>query len=375
MDPLAHTLFGATLAESGLKRKTALATGALIIGANLPDIDAVALLWGNDYALLIRRGWTHGVLAMIILPFLLTGILLLYDQFRRRNRLRSTGKSNWPGPPVRSGPLLLISFLGVWSHPLLDWLNTYGVRLLAPFSDTWYYGDILFIIDPWVWLLLGAAVVLARSESKLGIAGWIVLGAATTALITGGAVVPTVVKILWCVGVGVIIVIRWLGWFRGRMERVAAACLAAFGLYLVLMFAGSRMAAWHADEHFAQRGITIQDIMVDPIPARIFMRGGIAASEGQYYRFLVKWTDGNSFELTGVATRVQDPNPIVRAALNSPEVEGLRNWIRFPHYEVNELDDGWRVVIRDLRFVDRYQEDPSGIGMAVVYLDEHLEPR
>jgi hypothetical protein len=140
------------------------------------------------------------------------------------------------------------------------------------------------------------------------------------------------------------------------------------------MFAGSRMAAWYADEYFAQRGITIQEIMVDPVPARMFMRGGLAVSEAQYYRFLVNWTEGNSFEITGVATRVQDPNPIVRAALNSPEVKGLRNWIRFPHYEVNELDDGWRVIIRDLRFVDRYEEDPSGIGMAVVYLDNNLEP-
>jgi inner membrane protein len=63
MDPLAHTLFGATLAEAGLKKKTALAAGTLIIGANLPDIDAIAMLWGNDHALYFRRGWTHGILS------------------------------------------------------------------------------------------------------------------------------------------------------------------------------------------------------------------------------------------------------------------------------------------------------------------------
>jgi hypothetical protein len=44
MDPLAHTLFGASMAEAGLKRKTALATATLIIGANIPDVDAVAML-------------------------------------------------------------------------------------------------------------------------------------------------------------------------------------------------------------------------------------------------------------------------------------------------------------------------------------------
>ena len=44
-------------------------------------------------------------------------------------------------PPARVGPLLLISYLGVLSHVLLDYLNNYGVRLLMPFSDRWFYGD------------------------------------------------------------------------------------------------------------------------------------------------------------------------------------------------------------------------------------------
>ena len=35
MDPLAHTLAGASLAQAGLKRLTPLATATLVIGANL----------------------------------------------------------------------------------------------------------------------------------------------------------------------------------------------------------------------------------------------------------------------------------------------------------------------------------------------------
>jgi len=41
-------------------------------------------------------------------------------------------------------------------------LHPHGVsqsRLLMPFNDTWFYGDTLFIIDPWVWLLAGAEVM------------------------------------------------------------------------------------------------------------------------------------------------------------------------------------------------------------------------
>ena len=44
MDPIAHTLFGATLAETRLKALTRLAIPALILGANAPDIDAITCI-------------------------------------------------------------------------------------------------------------------------------------------------------------------------------------------------------------------------------------------------------------------------------------------------------------------------------------------
>ena len=137
MDPLAHTLFGAAMAETGLKKCSCYATATLLIGANLPDIDAVAMLWGEDIALSIRRGWSHGVLAMVVLPFVLVGGIWLWHRWRNRRRPDA--------PPVHWLWLVAISFVAVWSHPLLDWLNTYGIRLLMPFDDTWFYGDTLFI--------------------------------------------------------------------------------------------------------------------------------------------------------------------------------------------------------------------------------------
>jgi inner membrane protein len=62
---------------------------------------------------------------------------------------------------------------------------------------------------------------------------------------------------------------------------------------------------------------------------------------------------------------------LVGAALDSEEVRGFRAWMRFPSYEVEELPEGYRVTIRDVRY-SRYD---SGIGTAVVELDEKLEPR
>ncbi len=142
MDNLAHTLTGLALAEAGLRRKTALGATTLAIAANLPDIDAFIYFVGDGIdALAFRRGWTHGILAMLLLPLLLAALMRAIARLRRP-------AADAPAPSWRW--LIALSAIGVWSHPLLDLLNTYGVRLLMPFSNRWFYGDTLFIIDLWL---------------------------------------------------------------------------------------------------------------------------------------------------------------------------------------------------------------------------------
>ena len=61
MDNLAHSLVGVALGEAGLKKKTGLGMATLIVAANIPDLDALGLLVGENLAW--RRGWTHGPIA------------------------------------------------------------------------------------------------------------------------------------------------------------------------------------------------------------------------------------------------------------------------------------------------------------------------
>lgn len=365
MDPIAHTLFGATMAEAGLKRKTALATTTLIIGANIPDVDAVAMLISSDYALYVRRGWTHGIVALMVWPFIILGLMMGLEKLLKRfGRLRE-------GPPMNKAWLLGLAFLGVWSHPFLDWLNTYGVRLLMPFNESWFYGDTLFIIDPWFWLLTGAAVVLARSKNWKGITGWIVLGTALTALVTT-ADIPTVPKVIWSAGIIAIVIARWTGIFRDRLQTVAITLFAGAILYTGFMITGSGLTASHARAALEAEGSEIHEVMPNPVPARPHLRTGIAASDTHYYRFAINWLRPDSFERLDDPIEIQEPDAIQQAAFDTPDLKGLRNWIRFPYYETQDLDEGWRVIIRDLRYVHPRQTTSEGIGMAVVDLDEEL---
>jgi inner membrane protein len=88
---------------------------------------------------------------------LAAAIILLWEKLR-------PGKEG----PVKLGGLLLACFLGVLSHPLLDVLNTYGTRILDPVSHRWFYADTLFIMDPWIWLMLILGLEFSWRAERMG---------------------------------------------------------------------------------------------------------------------------------------------------------------------------------------------------------------
>lgn len=167
MDNLTHSLAGAVLGQMGLKRKTGLGMPAVIIGANIPDIDALAALLGGHQHLAIRRGMTHGPIAMLVLPLILWVALLWYDKWQTQR-----GKRPEKRLPIHRNWLLALCFIGTLSHPALDWLNSYGVRLLEPFSSQWFYGDSIFIIDIWIWAALIISVWMSLRREKRDASDW-----------------------------------------------------------------------------------------------------------------------------------------------------------------------------------------------------------
>ncbi|MCK8497691.1 metal-dependent hydrolase [Myxococcus fulvus] len=367
MDNLAHSLVGAWMAEAGLKRYTPLATATLVIGANLPDVDAVVTFAGSDASLYWRRGWTHGVLMLAIWPFVLTGLMLAWDRFVRRRRHPEL-------EPARAGPLLLLSTLSILSHPALDWLNTYGVRLLMPFDGAWFYGDTLFIVDPWVWLLAGAAVIMADARTRKSAAGWLVLGLASTALVTVPDFVPWPAKVLWVVGVAAIVWLRLKGTQVVSTQRVATVCGVGLVLYLGAILLGSQVAAPRAKAWLEGQGQSVERVIAGPVPANPFVRDLIAVGKDRYHFVTADFLKGGEEHLRingPTLPREPNPGPVIQAALAAPHLRGLSNWLRLPTYQVRETAQGWRVTIDDVRY-SRMQS--GGLGSAVVELDKELKP-
>src|SRR5688572_9506266 len=187
---------------------------------------------------------------MLVLPLLVAGAMLAWDRWMRRRR-------DPDAPPARFGPLLLLSAIGVLTHPTLDWLNVYGMRWWLPFDGRWSYGDSLFIIDPWLWLLLGAAVALGGSRSRRAEVAWAALAAVTTFAVVGTAFVPTGAKIVWGIGLAASMLAWTLGQPNGAMGRLrlAQALGGLSALYICAMVITHRGAV---DDVRAELGSGIQ---------------------------------------------------------------------------------------------------------------------
>jgi inner membrane protein len=137
MDNLTHTLTGLALSRAGLSRWYARPALVLMLAANIPDIDFVTIAGGPFNYFQYHRGITHSVAmapVMALLP------VLLVCAVGRTMR-------GWKAAYI-------LSIIGVASHLLLDWTNTYGVRFILPFSSQWFRLDLNSLTDLWIWGVL-----------------------------------------------------------------------------------------------------------------------------------------------------------------------------------------------------------------------------
>jgi membrane-bound metal-dependent hydrolase YbcI (DUF457 family) len=306
VDNLCHSLVGAALAGCGLRRRTRYATAALVLGANFPDIDVLALF--GDNGLGFRRGFTHGIPALLVWPFVLTGLLLSWD--------RVLGHRGRPErPPLRTEQLVKLSALAIFTHPTLDWMNTYGMRWLMPFNGTWTSADALFIVDPWLYLMLGAAWIVGSADRRTG--GW-----------TDGT--------------------------SDRRERFARGMVALASFYIVAMMAlsayGRTLAARQLGlEHPSRRQLMISPVFLD------FWRRQVTAEVGGVYRFgQMSWRNRE----VQVNPNAMTPGlELLAGRSRTPQLEHLLDWARFPFARL----EGDVVRVDDARYAGRGGRSFAGV--------------
>ncbi|MFD2578596.1 metal-dependent hydrolase [Novosphingobium colocasiae] len=98
-----------------------------------------------------------------MMPPVLAGLLWLLDRWQQWR----VG-SSLPHWPMRFGWLIALCYLGALTHSLLDLQNVYAVELFSPLSDRWFHTDGLFIISPWLLVICGLGVAIARRRWNTG---------------------------------------------------------------------------------------------------------------------------------------------------------------------------------------------------------------
>jgi inner membrane protein len=285
---------GAVMARVGGDRRTPLAALTLMLAANAPDIDIFSVWLGSFASLAFRRGWTHGPIALVLLPLVVTGVVLGWDRWirRRRDPAREPVDARWT---------LILAAIGCLSHPALDWLNTYGIRLLMPFSSRWFYGDAVFIIDPWWWVVLAATLALARRRASL------------------------------------------------RAVRVAGAAVLAYPLVLLAVSrAGDRIARRSA----AEQGIAgVTEILYQPAPFNPLQAQLIAVTDEAYHFGTLRWHGDERVRFGElVIARGDWSDPRVIAAREDADVRDFLVWSRYPYAAIETNAAGTSVRFGDARF-------------------------
>ena len=360
LDPLTHTLTGAALANTRVAQGTRMALPTLLIAVNLPDIDVFSYFAGGDAALGFRRGWTHGILAMAVLPYVLAWLMVWIDRFLAKR---------WadPQPGADFGRLLPLAYVGVLSHPLLDWLNTYGIRLLMPFDDRWFYGDTLFIIDPWIWLGLGGTAFLCRSESWRGLVGWAVLAALATAVFwTGSAGHPTA-RIVWVIVLALLVTFRACGirpTDRAAVARLAATTLVACLLYVLTQLASSELASSRVESQLPGLGIRATDVMTGPVPIRPLAHAVVIETDDKLLFGSFDWFARPRLRIDPRSQPRPDwSSPELAAAAEAHCLKGMMNWVRYPWVEVDSTSSGQTVHVMDGRYTRSRTESFGGASV------------
>jgi inner membrane protein len=357
MDNLTHSLVGLVAAKAGLERLSPMATTVCVLAANAPDLDILTTLGGKWFYLHNHRGITHSIVGTLTLALLIPALFYAGDLILALIRKRE--------PRLKFRGLLIASLILSASHPLMDWTNNYGVRPLLPWSGQWFYGDLVFIVDPWIWLALGGTAFLLASKRLWQISLWAVLMLIVTGLVlflplqNAGLLHPNIFRVLWIAIIFGLVIVK-----RTKLVSRWGSNIAVTALALVIVYWGGlaivHRAALSQAQTIAQNlsdenGETLNRVAAMPTLADPFRWQCVADTDRSVYRFFISLTrnDGSVSELKRFEKpQGKEAEAMARASLD----ERARIFLDFARFPLARVDgnclSGLLVEFADLRYTE-----------------------
>jgi inner membrane protein len=299
-----HTFVALAINRTGPEKWARSATATAVIASNLPDLDSIAGFWGTAAYLDHHRGLTHSLPGIVLLSILLSAVMYFFS-----GNFRKT---------------FAIALIAMATHPALDYLNSYGLRPWLPWNGQWYYGDALFIIDPYI-----DAVLLAG--------------------------------LLW-------------GSLRPKQKRRAAfLALLLATAYVGFRLESQAIAKSQLDE-MAVQFPSLEQTAVLPQIANLFVWDAILESKEQVVRFDIRpflhyLGSLHSPDLNYMRMARGPSSELVAVAAASSSAAAFLRFARFPVVRIEPIPEGHRVTFLDFRFFRRSMNTALA---AEIILDQSL---
>jgi inner membrane protein len=270
MDNITHSVVGLGIGEliqrslpgeadeTRHKTRHRLLLTACALASNFPDLDLVLThqLPPPLGYLLHHRGHTHTLL--YLLPQAILLLAALWALWPNARQLLRESRH------ARLG-LLLATVVGFLLHLTMDFLNSYGVHPFYPFNPDWYYGDMVFIVEPVFWVAFGVPLALSiRSRAR-----WVLVGGLYAALAyfaMHGFLNWGSFEALAALG-GAIAVLRMMHMHSRRALALALAICVAF---VGMQFAASHAGRSRIERHLAalDPAARVVDVAMTAFPAQ-----------------------------------------------------------------------------------------------------------
>jgi inner membrane protein len=351
----AHTLSGLVLARLGGDRHGPFATALLVTAANFPDVDCLSLLFGQEAYLRWHHGVTHSLVGAAIAGPLLGWLFFCLAHLRQGRDPREDDHGLGQRPGSGLGVFVALAYAGLAAHLFLDTLIDYGVRPWLPFDATWYYGDVVFVVDPWIWILFGVGTVLGGRRRGPGLLGWTLFAAATTGVAWYAPEAPRwaapLLALLWAS----LLLARRSGWQEGRRRRLAllsvAAVVSYLGFFGVVGHLHHARGVAHLSATYGLTSESIERTSSRPNPCRPWAHRIVVQTADHLFRAEVGWS-GPDHHDSPMPRRMDDP--ALRAIEDHP---GFATWRQFArHPFTGRLADG-ALVLGDGRYSWAATED------------------
>jgi inner membrane protein len=353
MDNLTHSLLGLTAAKAGLERLSPGAGLLCVLAANAPDSDIIVLAFGDRWTFLQHhRGITHAIVGVIGIALALPLIFYAVDRIWSRLRKRP--------PQVKLEGLLIASLIVSATHPLLDWTNNYGIRFFLPWNEHWSYGDLVFIVDPFLWLILGGASFLLSKKGKSQKIIWGGIATVLTFLIvasprSSNLPNPPLIALLWILALAGLIALYLVGAKERWGSRIAFAAFALVLCYWSLLGLAHTRALVRGGAAAAKisgaNGETVGRFAAMPTLANMFRWDCVFETDRATYRFSLSLMDDENVE--NPVRYVKTPELLEKVSQQRP----ARVFLGFARFPVALLDDPGcttrtLVQLADLRYTE-----------------------